>query len=99
MNTTSDTYPALIAVEGIIRLETADGGFVGWARLPPFNKAPDILVWGERFFRNRGAFVKGPAAKPEDPHYVLYSEAFSFFLPANMVTSERPAALDPPVKK
>lgn len=93
---------ALVEVDGIVRLETKEAGFVGWARLPPFAQPPDVLLWGmsPRIFRLCGAFVAGLAGKPEDPRYVLYREVFSFHLPAEAVTSERPAVLDPPqVKK
>lgn len=91
----------LVGVDGIVRLETMDAAFVGWARLPLFAKPPDVLLWGEapRIFRLRGIFTKGPAAKSEDPHYALYREVFSFYLPQQNVTSERPAELADPVEK
>jgi hypothetical protein len=91
----------LVMCDGLVRLETADRGFVGWARIPPFARAPDMLIWGERFFRNRGAFMRGPAAAPDDPgNYLLYTEAFIWHLGLEQVVKDRPG-LPPaaPVKK
>lgn len=34
----------------IVRLETSDGGFVGYFTAPPFTLTPKIVVWGERTF-------------------------------------------------
>lgn len=36
------------------RLETAAGGLVTYASMPPFNKLPDVVFWGERVFRFSG---------------------------------------------
>lgn len=34
-----------------VKLYTADGGFVVAGEIPRFNQLPDVIVWGERFFR------------------------------------------------
>lgn len=33
-----------------IRLAIHDGGHVSDVTIPPFQKLPEVLVWGERFF-------------------------------------------------
>lgn len=33
-----------------VRLEVSDGGFVLDAEIPPFNAAPQALIWGIRVF-------------------------------------------------
>lgn len=35
----------------IVRLETEDGRFVGNVEVAPFLSAPEILMWGDRFFK------------------------------------------------
>ncbi len=45
---------AMEAVAGDVRvpatLRTNDGRHVADVRIPPFETAPDVLVWGERIF-------------------------------------------------
>ena len=35
----------------LVRLETSNGRFVGNVEVLPFLTAPEILLWGERFFK------------------------------------------------
>lgn len=34
-----------------VKLETSDGEHVGHSHVPPFNKPPDVLLWGDRVFK------------------------------------------------
>jgi hypothetical protein len=34
-----------------VRLETREGELVTMGRVPPFNIAPEVLIWGVRVFR------------------------------------------------
>lgn len=72
-----------------VKLETADDKHVGWAKVLPFLKAPDVLIWGERVFRLAGSFEPGPARSPGDPDaFHLYKEAFSHVV-VTPVTADR----------
>lgn len=35
-----------------VRLETSNGELVVHGEVPPFNEAPDVLVWGTRIFKD-----------------------------------------------
>ena len=57
------------------QLLTSAKEFVAEVEIPPFNTPPDILVWGERFFK-----LDQATTRPE------YVEAFTYFvLPAKAV--------------
>lgn len=71
--------------EGVVRLETATAAFVGWSKIPTFDKAPDVLFWKNRVFKFRGYF-EGAVDNPEP--FLLYREAFACTLLG--VCSERP---------
>lgn len=51
-----------------VKLETSDGGHVGWTEIPRFRPCADVLFWGERVFRYRDV-MRG---------HLLYREAFAF---------------------
>ncbi len=53
-----------------IRLTTSDGGFVEDVTIPPFQKLPEIIVWGERHFV--GPHFEGATT--------CYREAFAFWV-------------------
>lgn len=72
---------------GEVKLETDDGGHVGWAVILPFNIPPHVIIWGERVFRY-GGFLEGATASRRRP-YLLYKEAFTFAL-VTPVTQKRP---------
>lgn len=55
-----------------VKLYTAAGDFVAEIEIPPFQRMPEILVWGERHF-------VGPADPANPDHYV---EAFAFWVPS-----------------
>lgn len=57
----------------LVKLFTSSGGSVTEAELPPFNKYPDVLMWGERIFK----FERVIPGKPE---WGRYLEAFSFYI-------------------
>lgn len=54
-----------------VTLKTSDGALVHRTEIPPFNKYPDVLLWGDRIFylRNR-----------EDQNSLMgtYIEAFAY---------------------
>lgn len=55
-------------------LLTSDRKHVASVEIPPFSSPPDIVVWGERFFKlDRDTITH---VVPE------YLEAFTFFVPA-----------------
>jgi hypothetical protein len=60
-------------------LLTSDGNRVGFADTPPFNKPPDILIWGERFFQ-LDKLTEGHV-EPQ------YREAFTYFVPQGYVSA------------
>lgn len=60
-----------------VRLYTQAGDFVVEGEIPSFNKAPDVLIWGERFFRHSHK-SSGPA--PYYVAYYVYEEAFTVAL-------------------
>lgn len=66
----------------LVKLETRDGGHVGWAMIPRFNPAADVLVWGQRIFYDA-------AAVDADADYRLYREAFAWAV-VTPVTGARP---------
>jgi hypothetical protein len=51
-----------------IRLETEDGRFVCVASIPPFLTLPEVVLWGQRFFKLASEV---PDALP------VYREAFT----------------------
>lgn len=40
-----------------VRLETDGGGFVSYASMPPFQKLPGVVFWGERTFIRHGRTI------------------------------------------
>jgi len=52
----------------VVKLETADGGHVGWTQIPNFRPCADVLIWGQRSFRFRDVLRD----------HLLYREAFVF---------------------
>lgn len=50
-----------------VQLVTRDGGLVGTVELPPFAVPPEVVCWGERFFKQTG---------PD-----TYTEVFCYFIP------------------
>jgi len=56
------------------RLLTSDGGFVAAVVLPPFQVAPDVIVWGSRMFKAQG----GAFPTDEGPGY---TECFAWYAP------------------
>lgn len=59
-----------------VNLYTAAGDFVAEVEIPPFNRMPEILVWGERHF----IWHEDPASVIDGK--VGYVEAFAFWVPA-----------------
>lgn len=57
-----------------IKLETSSGGHVGHSEIPPFTSPPDVLVWGERFFKMY--------ADNEEDGVWIYRECFTVFVVA-----------------
>lgn len=56
-----------------VRLETSGGELVTEREIPPFNTAPDVLLWGSRVFR------ECTPDGPRDPgEAFVYREAFAF---------------------
>lgn len=53
-----------------VRLETREGELVTNGRVPPFNIAPEVLLWGVRVFRHHGT----------DNGVEVYREAFATYL-------------------
>lgn len=53
-----------------VRLETFDGRYVTTGIVPPFQKMPEVLIWGERCFRLTSTIFK-PGVVP------VYREAFA----------------------
>jgi hypothetical protein len=53
-----------------IKLETSDGGHLGYSQIAPFNVPPEVLIWGDRVFR----FHK------EMPMLWIYREAFAVWV-------------------
>ena len=64
-----------------VKLFTSDGdGFVTEAEIPPFNKAPDLVIWGQRFFvaPNVDADVRAAEVRAGE---IAYVEAFTYAIP------------------
>ncbi len=78
------TPGAVVLARGVVRLETADAVFVGWAQIPTYQKAPDVLTWGDRLFSYRGLTGTSAGEQP----YLIYREAF--FTSIGDVTKARP---------
>lgn len=57
-----------------IELCLVDGSHVAFVEVPPFNKDPDVLIWGERVFVPRVSLTA-------DEPVVVYVEAFAYFVP------------------
>lgn len=53
-----------------VRLETREGELVTNGRVPPFNIAPEVLLWGVRVFRHH--YTGGDVE--------IYREAFATYL-------------------
>lgn len=73
MTACSQDDTLLVRAGGLIRLETETLAFVGWARLPAFDRPPDVLHWGNRTFRYRGFWAHGA---DDSDAYLVYREAF-----------------------
>lgn len=58
-----------------IRL-SLDGAYVADVSIPAFQKLPEVIVWGQRFF----GFHK-MLDEPEDPCAAEYSEVFVYWVP------------------
>jgi hypothetical protein len=56
-----------------VQLVTADGGYVGKFQIPPFQKLPEVLVWGSRVFH-----LDAPGEIP------IYREVFAFAIVAEL---------------
>lgn len=54
-----------------VTLNAESGGFVAHVKILPFQTAPAVVVWGDRFFLNANA-------KDDDGH-PIYAEAFAVF--------------------
>ena len=59
-----------------IRLAARDGGHVCDVIIPPFQKLPEVLVWGERFFT-----FHTKLDDPEELCVAEYREAFAYCVP------------------
>jgi hypothetical protein len=59
-----------------IRLAISDGGYVADVTIPPFQKMPEVVVWGERFFAFHVMLTE-----PEDICAAEYREVFAYFIP------------------
>lgn len=59
------------------RLLTADGQLVRDAEMPPFQTLPDILIWGQRFFRRDGVTSEGVPTYREGFTYALIDDLHS----------------------
>jgi hypothetical protein len=57
-----------------IKLVTADGGFVGYATIPPFTTRPEVIMWGSRVFKLTGH------GGDNGQTYGIYREVFTFAL-------------------
>lgn len=53
-----------------VRLETREGELVVSGRVPPFNIAPEVMLWGVRLFRFHDT----------DNGVLVFREAFSTYL-------------------
>ena len=58
-------------------LRTREGATVIFLDLPPFQIAPEIVVWGERFFATKVTSVRVQPC----PDEVSYFECFAYFVP------------------
>ena len=73
-----------------IKLETQGRVLIGWSRVKAL-EPPAVLYMGQRVFRYRGEFRRGPAAHAGDPMDLwLYSVEIPYVL-TEPVTPERPA--------
>ena len=59
-----------------VRLQTSNGAFVHEQTIPPFNAAPDIIVWGLRLFRRTDL----NEIDEHGVHVSVYSEGFAYAL-------------------
>lgn len=59
-----------------IRLSIADGRYVADVSMPPFQKLPAVVVWGQRFF-----IFHQMLDAPEDPCAAEYREVFAYCIP------------------
>lgn len=62
-----------------IRLAIYDGGHVSDAIIPPFQKLPEVVVWGERFFAFHHVIEEA-----EDECRAEYREVFAYWIPPEL---------------
>jgi hypothetical protein len=65
----------------IIRLAIRGGGYVADVSIPPFQRLPDIIVWGSRHFTFHAMLPE-----PEDHCAAEYREGFAYFVPPDFAT-------------
>ncbi len=58
-----------------IELLNSNGEHVAHTELPPFKRAPGVVIWGDRVFSRLIDLEAAPEAKP------LYREAFAYVIP------------------
>jgi hypothetical protein len=63
----------------IVRLAVHDGGHVADVSIPPFQKMPEVIVWGQRFFAFHAMLTE-----PEDSCAAEYREVFAYFVPPDI---------------
>lgn len=63
----------------IVKLFTKDGGFVAEEVVPPFNIAPEVIVWGQRTFIAPDVDYLVRLAEVEAGE-IAYVEAFAYYI-------------------
>ena len=59
-----------------VRLAVRGGGHVADVIIPPFQKLPDVVVWGERFFG-----LHHELSAVEERCAAEYQEVFAYWIP------------------
>lgn len=68
----------------IVRLAIHDGGYVADVSIPPFQKMPEVIVWGDRHFAFHAMLTE-----PEDHCAAEYREVFAYFIPPDIENEEK----------
>lgn len=60
-----------------VRLATSSGELVTFLELPEFKTAPDVIVWGSRFFHADPRSITRLTQQPD------YKECFAYYVPGS----------------
>jgi hypothetical protein len=70
-----------------VRLEASNSGFAYSTEIPPFDKPPDVLMWGTRVFRYVHERIDTGLVRTH-----VYREAFAYHLVGSEAEVDKPGA-------